>query len=158
MSNKNLTPNTASGSESSLADHKMKAMNNSVESFNSALAPAAKLPSQQSKSNLAIANIDDMVDPDNTRTRSSYSLKMVNASHQRSLSRKRAELKNVADSASPIKGNDGDFLNDIELNGFRGIWNHHVTRCYFLLYLISIKRENLYVSHLINFSLMLSKN
>jgi hypothetical protein len=69
-----------------------------------------------------------------SRSRSSYSIHV---------------LQDYNNAISPIKSpklpaGEG-FLKDIESNGFSGMWNHPITRCYFLMYLIWSKQANLYV-------------
>ncbi|KAI8816965.1 uncharacterized protein EV422DRAFT_267552 [Fimicolochytrium jonesii] len=44
---------------------------------------------------------------------------------------------------SLLKDKDG-FLKDISSRGFSGLWNHPITRCYFLMFLLWRNLENLY--------------
>jgi hypothetical protein len=70
-----------------------------------------------------------------SRSRSSYSIHVLQ------------DYTNGMAPAKGVKSPAGEgFLKDIELNGFSGMWNHPITRCYFLMYLIWSKQANLYVS------------
>ncbi|KAJ3310864.1 Rho guanine nucleotide exchange factor 26 [Boothiomyces sp. JEL0838] len=46
-----------------------------------------------------------------------------------------------------LLGEEG-FLKEIEIKGFTGIWNHSITRLYFLMYLLWRGQENLYLLRL----------
>jgi hypothetical protein len=73
-----------------------------------------------------------------SRSRSSYSIHVLQ------------NFNSVMSPVKSLKSPAGEgFLKDIELNGFSGIWNHPITRCYFLMYLIWSKQANLYVWHLV---------
>ncbi len=52
--------------------------------------------------------------------------------------------KNLKKKAQSV--NLEKFLKDLEAYGFSGIWNHPMTRCYFLMYLLYKDAANLFVS------------
>ncbi|TPX67721.1 hypothetical protein SpCBS45565_g03605 [Spizellomyces sp. 'palustris'] len=57
------------------------------------------------------------------------------------------EARSRAGTAAPGDGQaseDDGFLKEIGTQGFAGIWNHPITRCYFLMFLLWREFENLY--------------
>lgn len=69
-----------------------------------------------------------------SRSKSSYSIHVLN---QHGANNKNS----ISTAKAPTQG----FLQDVEMNGFAGMWNHPITRCYFLMYVIWTKQANLYV-------------